>query len=144
MENNFYMDISIEDEEYIVKSFKNQEKPKDEQMKVILKQFSGKDLNYIVRLTTNAIIGDVLKKGYKHGTLEYNKLFLERYNIEVKKWEFVHRIKELINFKFKVDGEIKEFKDAEELYEYPNERISQIVQEISLHFDGFDNLNLKN
>jgi len=144
MEEDFYLDISDEDEEYVVQSYDNLKRDSKDQMKVIIKQFSGKDLNYIARRTTNAITKSILEKGFKPGTKEYRKEFRTLYNIESKKWEFVYRIKELVNFKFKVGDKIKVFTDPEELYEYNNSTVALIVQEISLYLSGLGVLNSKN
>lgn len=144
MEEDYYLDISDEDEEYIIQSFGNLEREKKDQMKVIIKPFSGKDLNYITRLTTNAITKSILEKGLKYNSQEYKSEFRELYNIENRKWQFVYRTKELINFKFKVGDKEKVFTDAEELYEFSNKTIAFIVQEIDLHCLGMDRLNSKN
>jgi len=144
MEEDFYEDISTEDEIYVVNGFDNKKRPEEKQMQVVVKQFSGSDLNYIARKTANTIVERLKGSDLKRGTDVWTKEYMNLYNMEVKKWEFVYRIKELINFKFKVGKDEKVFTDAEELFEYPNKKIAKIVEEIMFHFEGFDKLDLKN
>lgn len=139
-EQDFLLDITTEDETYIIKAFGNENRPDDKQMKVVVKPFSGKDLGLISHRTAQ----DVKKELTKRGKDFSKELFIEIYEETVPKWEFVHKIKELINFNFKIGDEIKTFDDPEELYSYENPVIATIVQELKLHFDGLDRLDEKN
>ena len=143
-ESDFLVDITIKDEEYIINAFDNKKRPKNKQMSVVLQQFSGQDLGEIARKTAYDIKDNLMKEFPKLEGEKYQERFAQLYDMAVKKWQFVYRIKKLKNFKFKLGEKTKTFVDPEKLYDYKQENIALIVQELALHFDGLDNLDLKN
>ncbi len=141
-DTDFLMDITISDEVYVIKSYKNEERPEDQQMSVVMRNFSGKDLGEISNKTISEVKKIMAKEGVEGEA--YKQKFMETYDMIVKKYEFIYKVRELRNFKFKINDKIKEFTDARELYEYEQANIASIVQEMYLHFDGLDKLYLKN
>lgn len=138
LEEDFLLDINDETEIYIIQAFENTKRPEDKQMKVHLKPFSGKDLANIA----SQIRKDI--KQFQKDNPNDDRDFMELYNMFSEKWEFVHRITKLENFKYKKDGEEKEITSPMELYSFQHTKFAIIVSELRMKFMKIDVLNIKN
>lgn len=138
IEEDFLLDILDETEVYIIKLFNNEDRPEDKQMKVHIRPFSGKDLSIIA----SKIKADIKK--YRDENPDDDIEFMELYYMFSERWEFVHRIEKLENFRFKVDGEIMEIDNPEDLFDYRSSKIALITNELRQKFLEIDLLNSKN
>lgn len=139
IDDEYYLDISDEDEVYTFKSLDNKKRPKEKQMRANIKALSGKDVVSIGVRTRR----DVLEYMNDKGLCYDKKLFNELYNEFSQKWEFVLRIRSLENIKYKKNGVKNELTDPLELYEFNEARFAVLTQELSLHFLGYDNFEEK-
>ena len=136
----FCMQIDDEDEEYTLLSFDNLKRPKEEQMKIVIKPLSGKDMNQLTTMVGKRIRELVVGQGLVLTT----ELYREHYNELNNECEFIMRVKEIKNFTFKnKKGEIFDISSAEELYNYPSDKVAILVREI-LNIIQKRDLDLKN
>lgn len=137
-EGDFFLDINDETIIYEIESFDNRKQPEDKRMKVHIKPLSGKDLSQISSLIKH----DITK--YKKEHPDEERGFVELYEMFNDKREFEYRISKLENFKFKLNGEIKEFVTPLELFCFESNKIAKITREIKAYLFQLDLLDLKN
>ena len=78
------------------------------------------------------------------GLVLTTELYREHYNELNNECEFIMRVKEIKNFTFKnKKGEIFDISSAEELYNYPSDKVAILVREI-LNIIQKRDLDLKN
>jgi len=141
---DFYIDITDEEIKYVVKAYDNTKRKEEDQMVVTLASLSARDLDKLVQRTANEIAQELAKESDVEKIISTD-VWTKKYRECSPKWEFILKIKELKNFKFKrANGEIIEFTDAEKLYEYKSDQISSIVREIEDYITTIGVLNTKN
>jgi len=140
MKEDFMLDISIEPLEYVIKSYKNLDRPKKDQMTVVIKNLSGRDESAISTRVAQDI--EQYKQSLAKGAKE--RPWIELYSEYKNKWDFCYRIKEFKNFTFKIDGEVKKFTDPLELFNYEHKTTHDIALELVFYFKQLDTLPVKN
>ena len=136
-EEDFYLDIT--NETIVYDGFaENAGRPDDKKMKVYIKPFSGRDLYFI----QSKVKSELRKYLQDNPDADFGQMY-EFYN---DKWNFITRIEKIENFFYKDNEEegIKEFKTAEELFNYPSTATFNLVSELFIYFAKIDRLNLKN
>lgn len=137
-EEDFLLDIQDETEVYAIKLFNNRKRPEEKQMRVHIKPFSGKDLSNIASQIRAEI------RRFQQENPDDEREFIDLYNMFSDRFEFMHRIVKMENFRYKENGEENEITSPDQLFDFKNSKFALITNELRQKFMEIDFLNSKN
>lgn len=127
---NYVFDIDDQEKTFTLECLNNKQRPIEQQMRVKMQPISAKDADSIASRAMDEAGTDSKAKGWND---KYSKLWLQ-YTIEKK-------VKGMENIFFKINGQVKEIKDALELYALKDIKANIIFKEIKKLINLQDEIN---